>query len=113
MMNSVISLADLIPAKDSNTLLKAYENIRPVLPVTCYPEHFERSRDLGPLTHRYDAFFFDAFGVLNIGDTAIDKAAERVSAVRRAGRHVCIVSNAASTTIPALHHKYTSLGFDF
>ena len=113
MMNSVVNHADLAPAKDSHTLLKAYENIRPVLPVTCYPERFERSHDLGPLTGRYDAFFFDAFGVLNIGDTAIDKAAERISAVRRAGRHVHIVSNAASTTIPALHRKYTRLGFDF
>lgn len=98
---------------DSLSLLNAYEELRAVLPVARFPHTYERSRDLGNLTERYDAFFFDAFGVLNIGERAIDGAAERIHAVRRAGRHVSIVSNAASVSSTLLHHKYLSLGFDF
>lgn len=105
--------SSLSPARNSDSLLRAYEGLRHIFPVARYPERYERSQDLEALTHRYDAFFFDAFGVLNIGDTAIAGAAERVSAVRQAGRHVLVVSNAASTPVPELQKKYTRLGFDF
>lgn len=101
------------PARNSESLLAAYEDIRHLLPTARYPARYQRAHDLEPLTDRYDAFFFDAFGVLNIGDTAIDKAAHRVSEVRRSGRHVRIVSNAASAPVVQLHQKYTALGFDF
>src|SRR5690554_1769419 len=103
----------LVPVPDSPSLLKAYERIRAALPVAHYPTHYERSSDLEGLTERYDTFFFDAFGVLNIGETAIEKAAQRVRVVRQAGRQVRIVSNAASTPVTALHQKYIHLGFDF
>ena len=103
----------LAPVPDSPSLLDAYEDIRHVLPAAQYPANYERSSDLATLTDRYDAFFFDAFGVLNIGDTAIETAAQRVRDVRQAGRHVRIVSNAASTPVTALHQKYANLGFDF
>lgn len=98
---------------DGNHLLDTYESQRSTLPGATFPPSYERCTDLEALTYRYDAFFFDAFGVLNVGDTAIEGAAKRVAAVRKAGRHVRIVSNAASVPLPLLHAKYQRLGFDF
>lgn len=98
---------------DADELLAAYESQRDVLPKAEFPLQYERDHDLEPLTDRYDAFFFDAFGVLNVGDTAIEGAAQRVVSVRKAGRHVRIVSNAAIVPLSQLHEKYQRLGFDF
>lgn len=109
----VVSHNALDPVSDSARLLDAYEGIRHVLPVARYPNRHERFHDLEELTDRYDVFFFDAFGVLNVGETAIEKAAERVVAVRRAGKQVRIVSNAASAPVPLLKQKYDRLGYDF
>lgn len=110
---AVVSAGTLDPVENSSDLLQAYEALRNSLPKAEFPQRYERLEDLESLTGRYDAFFFDAFGVLNIGETAIEGAAERVSAVRRAGRQVRIVSNAGSVPLSALHQKYTHLGFDF
>lgn len=107
------SAGPLEPLGNSSDLLEAYEELREALPHADFPDHFERFNDLEALTERYDVFFFDAFGVLNIGETAIKGAAERVSAIRRTGRQVRIVSNAGSVPLPALHEKYERLGFDF
>lgn len=109
----IASAGRLQPLDNSSDLLHAYEELREALPSADFPDGYERFNDLEPLTDRYDAFFFDAFGVLNIGETAIQGAAQRVSAIRRAGRQVRIVSNAGSVPLAALHEKYTRLGFDF
>lgn len=94
-------------------LLQAYESLRAQLPAADFPADYTRAADLEPLTGHYDAFFFDAFGVLNIGETAIAGAAARIHALRRAGRRVAVVSNAASEPVAALWRKYAALGFDF
>lgn len=103
----------MLPPLTAPALLQAYEALRPLLPTATFPPRYAQAPDLAPLTEAYDAFFFDAFGVLNIGETAIAGAAERIAALRRAGRHVRVVSNAASVPVTALARKYAALGFDF
>jgi len=103
----------MLPPLTAPALLQAYEALRPLLPATTFPPRYATAPDLAPLTEAYDAFFFDAFGVLNIGETAIAGAAERITALRRAGRRVTVVSNAASVPVAALARKYAALGFDF
>ncbi len=103
----------MLPPLTAPALLQAYESLRHVLPAASFPAHYGTAPDLAPLTDAYDAFFFDAFGVLNIGETAIAGAADRIVALRRAGRHVRVVSNAASVPVVALARKYAALGFDF
>jgi len=93
-------------------LLHAYEAMRDALPVARCPAQWARAHDLGPLSDHYRAFFFDAFGVLNVGDTAIAGAAERLASLRRAGRRIMVVSNAASVPPRALGAAYQALGFD-
>lgn len=103
----------MIESTTAQSLLEDYESMRAVLPVAAFPPHWSRTLDLEDLSDRFDAFFFDAFGVLNIGDTPIAGAADRLENLRRAGRPVKMVSNAAGVPPLALWRKYRAMGFEF
>ena len=94
-------------------LIEAYESIRARLPQARFCDHWRRLDSLEAVIDVYDVFLFDAFGVLNVGDTAIPGAARRIEALRAAGKRVMVVSNAASVPASALGDKYRRLGFDF
>ena len=94
-------------------LLEIYEQMRDRQSTIAFPRNYESGHDLGPLIDRYDAFFFDAFGVLNIGDSAIPGTAERIAELRAAGRHVGVVSNADSVKKAVLQQRYAAWGYDF
>ena len=51
--------------------------------------------------------------MLNIGEAAIPGAVARIAALRRAGKRLCVLSNAASYTPAGVLAKYRRLGFDF
>jgi glycerol-1-phosphatase len=91
----------------------AYEAVRGRLPQASFPDTTERADSLGDVADRYDAFLLDAFGVLNVGETAIPGAPERVSALQRSGKRVLVLTNSASQTPDAALAKYRRLGFDF
>lgn len=93
-------------------LFDGYEAIRATLPPAEHPSRWSRSIDLESLVDELDAFFFDAFGVLNLGDTPIAGAAERIELLRRAGRVVKVVSNAAGQPPVALWRNLRDMGFD-
>ena len=57
-----------------------------------------------------DAFVFDAFGVLNVGETPIPGAAERLDRLRDAGHAIRILSNAASYNHDRATEKFRRLG---
>ncbi len=91
-----------------------YEEIRDRLPhAASFPAAPAHVPDLGALTERFDAFFFDSFGVLNVGTAPIDGAAARIAALREAGKQVIVLTNAASVPLPGLPAKYAAFGFDF
>ena len=52
--------------------------------------------DLSAVIARYDGFILDAFGVLNIGGTAIPGAVERIAQIRAAGKKLVVLTNGAS-----------------
>lgn len=92
----------------------AYEAARPRLPrAVPRPDAPETVANLSALAERFDTFLLDAFGVLNIGETAIPGAVERVAGLQAAGKRVLVVSNAASVPHGALLEKYSKLGFTF
>ncbi|WP_244504691.1 HAD-IIA family hydrolase [Jannaschia faecimaris] len=68
---------------------------------------------LADLADHFDTFLLDAFGVLNVGETAIPGARDRVHALRDAGKRLIIVSNAAGLPHDTLMEKYDRLGFGF
>jgi len=67
---------------------------------------------LAPLMSQFDAFVFDAFGVLNAGPTVIPGATQRLAELQASGKTVMVLSNAATASHPALAAKYQRMGFD-
>ena len=61
----------------------------------------------------FDVFWFDAFGVLNVGPVAIDGAVQAVAALRAQGKRVFVLSNAASVGKPHMVERFAGLGYDF
>ena len=91
----------------------AYEAVRARLPQATFPSACETADSLGDIADRYDVFLLDAFGVLNVGETAVPGAPERVTALQRSGKRVLILTNSASQTPAVALAKYRRLGFDF
>ena len=101
------------PVGDPWYLLQAYEAERALWPALPRLGHREQVvAGLDALRGHYDAFLFDAFGVLNVGQRAIAGSAEALATLRRAGVPFRIVSNAASISKPALVARYRAMGFD-
>lgn len=90
-----------------------YEEIRSRLPSARFGAEPQRCGSIADLMDRFDVFLFDSFGVLNVGDMPIPGAANRIDALRRAGKRVMVLTNAASGSIASLPCKYGRLGFDF
>ena len=90
-----------------------YEGVRHRLPAVTRSAACSRATDLDAIADDFDVFLLDAFGVLNIGDTAIQGVPERVAGLQKAGKRVLVVSNAAGFPHPALMEKYARLGYDF
>ncbi len=92
----------------------AYEAVRHRLPGdTKTKVSYRHAETLEDISDEFDVFLLDAFGVLNIGDTAIPDTPERVRSLKDAGKRVLVVSNAAGFPHAALLEKYTRLGYDF
>lgn len=91
----------------------AYEAVRHRLPQADFPAAPRHAANLTDLADSYDLFLLDAFGVLNIGETAIAGAPGHIAALQAAGKQVMVLSNAASMPKRVLIAKYARLGFDF
>lgn len=90
-----------------------YEALRDRLPRADFPAASLPVADLGAVAGRYDGFILDAFGVLNVGETAIPGAAARIAALRVLGKRLVVLTNGASYPRAAALAKYARLGFDF
>lgn len=102
-----------MPRFDQLGAFEAYEQVRHHFPKVAFPGHSQTADSLGALTDRYDLFVFDAFGVLNVGETAIPGAVARIAALEAAGKTCIILSNAASYDGDAACRKFRRLGFAF
>lgn len=93
---------------------KAYEAVRHRLPdIEPNDVSYRRIETLSEIMDEFDVFLLDAFGVLNIGETAIPETPERIKSLKAAGKRVLVVSNAAGFPHATLLEKYTRLGYDF
>ncbi|NNE87237.1 MAG: HAD-IIA family hydrolase [Silicimonas sp.] len=91
----------------------AYEGVRHRLPAVVRDGSCHAAEHLGEIADDFDIFLLDAFGVLNIGETAIGGVPERVAQLQKAGKRVLVVSNAAGHPHADLMAKYRRLGYDF
>ncbi|WP_366871607.1 TIGR01459 family HAD-type hydrolase [uncultured Ruegeria sp.] len=93
---------------------EAYEAARHRLPsVAAKDRTFRWAGTLEDIAEDFDVFLLDAFGVLNIGETAIPGTPERIAKLKAMGKRVLVVSNAAGYPHATLMEKYTRLGYDF
>jgi len=102
-----------MPIADAGEAFAAYENVRHSLPGATFPASSEHVSGLAAVADRFDVFLVDAFGVLNVGESAIPGAAECIRHLQNAGKTVMVVSNAAGYPKRLLLEKYARLGFDF
>ena len=101
-------------ALSAEEAFQAYEAVRHRLPeISAHSQSYRRAETLEDLAEEFDVFLLDAFGVLNIGETAIAGVPERVKALKAAGKRVLVVSNAAGSPHRVLMEKYARLGYDF
>lgn len=90
-----------------------YEQIRHRLPSATFPQTTQACAGLLEIADQFDAFLLDSFGVLNVGETAIDGAVACLSSLRAAGKKLIVLTNAASYTLATAVERYRRLGFDF
>ena len=98
---------------DADWAFARYEAVRGSLPVARFPARAQTVAHLGELARHFDAFLLDAFGVLNIGETVVPDAPERIAALQDMGKRVLVVTNGASLPPDVALAKYRKLGFDF
>ena len=94
--------------------LAAYEAVRHRFPDARPKRPAPREAEtLAEVADAFDVFLLDAFGVLNVGESAIPGTADRIDDLTAAGKRVLVVSNAAGFPHAALMEKYTRLGYRF
>ena len=99
-----------LPMPTTESIFARYEEVRPRLPVNATRPGF---RDIGSLLDIADqasAFVFDAFGVLNVGETLIEGADVRLDELRGRGCQIRILTNAASYDRSGAIQKFQRLG---
>ncbi|TIS59681.1 MAG: TIGR01459 family HAD-type hydrolase [Mesorhizobium sp.] len=72
---------------------------------------FEHLEGIGPLAERYEVFLLDQFGVLHDGTSAYPGAVEALSALKRAGKTIVLVSNSGRRAKPN-EYRLLKLGFE-
>lgn len=95
---------------DTPTALARYEAIRPRLPAPGKAGAMRRLDGLLDMAEEADAFVFDAFGVLNVGDALIPGADSCLEALRAKGKEIRVLTNAASQPHAAALSKFRRFG---
>jgi len=106
----------VLPAENnvsSSWAIDRYEDVRSRLPGAAFAKHSVIAASLAELKDEFDAFVFDSFGVLNVGEMPIDGACRRIEELRSDGKQLAILTNAATVPLGRLVHKYVQLGFQF
>jgi HAD superfamily hydrolase (TIGR01450 family) len=95
---------------DTTAALARYEAIRPRLPAPGKAGEQRQITDLRDMADHADAFVFDAFGVLNVGDALIPGADTCLDALRAMGKQIRVLTNAASQPHAAAVAKFRRFG---
>ena len=94
-------------------VFERYEKIRPRLPQANYPRATSVITSILEISDEMDAFIFDAFGVLNLGNQLISGADYAIKELRSAGKEVRVLTNAASYDKASAVKKFSDLGVKF
>lgn len=95
---------------DVASIFDRYEAVRHRFPNADFGAATVDIESLLDIAPHVDAFVFDAFGVLNVGETPIEGAADRLDQLRASGHEIRILSNAASYNHESATEKFRKLG---
>lgn len=95
---------------DAETIFRRYEAIRHRLPSIRIDGTTTEIATLLDITDQIDAFVFDAFGVLNLGERLIDGADRRLQDLRARNCAIRVLTNAASADRAGAVGKFERLG---
>ena len=101
----------LFPTLTATEVFERYEAVRARLPTAQFPAESAAIENLEALVDEIDVFLLDAFGVLNVGESAIPGAAERLEAFARLSKQVFVLTNSATYDATKALEKYRSFGF--
>ncbi|NND90473.1 MAG: HAD hydrolase-like protein [Granulosicoccus sp.] len=90
-----------------------YEAIQPRLPTATFPAQSLHRANLQELCDEIDCFVLDGFGVLNVGNSTVPGAVDRVNALRAMGKQVRVLTNGASFPASHTRAKYLRWGIEF
>ncbi|MFK7861004.1 MAG: HAD-IIA family hydrolase [Granulosicoccus sp.] len=93
--------------------VERYETIQPRLPGANFPANTINRAHLGELVDDIDCFVLDGFGVLNIGESTVPGAVERVRGLRASGKQVRVLTNGATLPSTRTMAKYQAWGMQF
>ena len=99
--------------QDADWAVQQYEAVRRLLPKAEMPKKSSYATGLEEIADHIDVFLLDAFGVLNVGGSAINGAARCVRSLRAMGKRVLVLTNGARVPAEQALAKFESLGFDF
>lgn len=99
--------------RDAAWAVQQYEAVRALLPKGHMPAEYQRAANLGDIADAFDVFLLDAFGVLNVGNSAIAGATDRVKMLQDMGKRVLVLTNGATYPADAALRKFTDFGFHF
>lgn len=94
----------------TQSIFDRYEEIRPRLPAATMPGKSIEIGSLLDIAADVDALVFDAFGVLNVGETLITGADRRLDQLRERGCAIRVLTNAASYDRKGAIAKFKRLG---
>lgn len=96
----------------TESIFARYEDVRRRLPSAETPSVFQDISSLLDVADQAKAFVFDAFGVLNVGETLIEGADHRLDQLRAKGLQIRILTNAASYDRDGAIAKFRRLGLN-
>lgn len=94
----------------TQSIFDRYQEVRSRFPEANASEDSFEIRSLLDISDQVDAFVFDAFGVLNVGETMIPGADTRLDQLRERGCAIRILTNAASYDRSGAIAKFKRLG---
>ena len=94
------------------TAFQRYQEILHRMPSAHTSKPMQDIGSLNDISNSVGAFVFDAFGVLNVGETLIEGADQRLLELREQGNHIRILTNAASYDRAGAVNKFDRLGLE-
>lgn len=93
--------------------IERYTQLAHRMPNPVNPTSSKNVANLADLVDEIDVFVLDGFGVLNVGDTTVPGAVERVTQLQKLGKQVLVLTNGATLPVEKTVEKYLKWGMTF